>query len=227
MASRNTTPRVTIIILLGSSGSGKGTQAELITGELGLGYIGTGNILRARQKLPDFTGKKIKKVLEAGLFVPSPIIFKEWMDRWEGFKSNPEFKGFLIDGSPRKLLEAKLMDQALEWYEWEKYLHVLLIDISREEALARLLNRRICKDCGSPVPFMGKLKNMTACDACGGDLIKRADDTKKAINSRLDEFERETVPVIEYYQESKRLTKINGEQSVEDVHSDIIKAMGK
>jgi len=185
-----------VIILLGPSGSGKGTQAELLQKKFGLDYVGSGILLRARQKINDFSGRKVGEVIGRGDFAPTAVIFSLWVSTWEEIKNRPEFKGFVIDGSPRKILEAQLIDQTLEWYEWDKYLSVFLIDVSRQEASRRLLERR------------------------------REDDTPEAINNRLDLFEREVMPVIEYYDKSKRLTKVNGEQSVEDVHRDILRAIG-
>ena len=184
-----------IIILLGTSGSGKGTQAKLLQEKLALDYMGSGDMLRERKNIDDFTGRKIKDILERGGFVASAVIFKLWVDKWEKIRNKSEFRGFIIDGSPRKLPEATLIDQSLEWYEWDKYLKALLVDISREEAFSRLSKRG------------------------------REDDTESSINSRLDLFEEEVVPIIEYYEKSNRLTRVNGEQSIEDVHKDIMKAI--
>lgn len=186
-----------VIILLGPSGSGKGTQAKLLQEKFGLDYVGSGDLLRARQEIDDFSGRKVREVLSRGGFTPTAIIFGLWLVKWEEMKNKSEFKGFVIDGSPRKIIEAQLIDQTLEWYEWDKYLRILLIDVSRSESSRRLLER------------------------------KREDDTPEAINSRLDLFEREVLPVIEYYDKSKRLIKINGEQSIEDVHKDIMKVFEK
>jgi len=212
-----------IIILLGRSGCGKGTQAKLIQEKYELQYFGAGDELRERTKTQDFSGKKIKEVINSGGFVPSPVIFQLWIKKLEDFKNNyPEFKGVVFDGSPRKLLEAQLLDQALEWYEWDKNVKILLIDISEKEAFNRLTKRRICKKCGQLIPYIGKYKDLKVCDKCGGELTVRLDDTEEAIRARLDEFNKETQPVIEYYQKQNRLIKINGEQSIEDVHQDII-----
>jgi len=185
-----------IIVLLGISGSGKGTQAKMLIDKFELDYVGSGDLLRARCKIDDFTGKKMSSVLSRGDFAPTSIIFALWLKRWEELKNKPDFRGFVIDGSPRKLVEAQLIDQTLEWYEWDLYFRALLIDISRDEAYARLF------------------------------LRKRDDDTPDAINSRLDLFEKEVGPVIDYYEKQSRLIRINGEQSVEDVHKDIMKAIG-
>lgn len=215
-----------IIILLGRSGCGKGTQAELLQKKFGLEYIGSGDFLRERLKTPDFTGKKIEKVMKEGIFVPTPIIMDILLDILERYKKNSQnLKGIIFDGIPRKLIEAQVLDQTLEWYEWDKNVKVLLIDISEEEAFDRLTKRRICKNCDKLIPYIGDYKNLTVCDECGGELVTRPDDKEEAIKSRLNEFMDKTQPVLEHYEKQGKLIKINGEQSIEDVHQDILKVI--
>jgi adenylate kinase len=133
-----------ILILLGKSGAGKGTQLNLLRERLDLEFIGTGNLLRERKKIKDFTGKKIAEVIDNGGIIVTPIPFKLWMDSFEEIKNNKEnFNGLIIDGSPRKIKEAWLLEEALEWYEWDKRVKVILIDISEEEAIARITRRII------------------------------------------------------------------------------------
>jgi len=188
---------IKVIIAIGNVGSGKGTQTRLLQEKFGLDYIGTGNILRERQNVGDFTGKKLKEVMNRGALVPTAIVFKLWSDKWSIVKNKPDFKGLVIDGSPRKIMEAQLMDESFEWYEWDRYIKVLLIDISRDEAFSRISKRA------------------------------RADDTEEAINKRLDLFEEEVSQVIKYYEKSNRLTRVDGEQSIEDVHKDIMKVVSQ
>lgn len=219
--------QIKIIDLLGISGSGKGTEAELLCDKLNLDYMSTGELLRVRKETKDFSGVKIGDVIDSGKFVPSILIVKLWMDRLEEIKNQVNFLGFVLDGTPRKLLEAQLLDEALEWYGWSKYFHVLLIDVSEEEATSRLLNRRLCADCKKTIPYTGKFKNLKKCDACGGEFITREDDTLEGIKSRMNEYSEHVVPVIDYYEKQGRLTRINGEQSIEAVHRDIMKVISK
>ncbi|OGZ34345.1 MAG: hypothetical protein A2174_03740 [Candidatus Portnoybacteria bacterium RBG_13_41_18] len=215
-----------IVIILGRSGCGKGTQAEMIQKKFDLDYFGSGDALRKREGICDFTGKKIEKVINSGIFVPVPVIVQIWINKLEDYKNkNSDFKGLIFDGAPRKLMEAELMDLALEWYEWDKNVKVLLIDISEEEAFNRLTKRKICKGCGKKIPYLGEYKNLVKCDECGGNLITRADDTKESIRGRLNEFNKETLPVIEHYKNKGWLIKINGEQGIEKVHESILTAL--
>lgn len=215
-----------IIILLGRQGCGKGTQAKLLANDFGLEYIGAGDLLRSFFEGTTFSAKKTKEVLEKGNYAPTPLIFRLWMDKLEFFKNRAgTLEGIIFDGSPRKMLEAKLLDQALAWYEWDEGVRILLIEISRDAAFERLIKRRVCEKCGKVIPWVGMYKDLKACDACGGKLITRGDDTPGGINRRLDLFESETVPVIEYYKKTGKVKTINGEQSIEDVYKDVKSAL--
>lgn len=210
------------IIILGPPGSGKGTQTGLLQEHLGLEYIGGGQLLRERKKQKDFTGKKIADTIDKGRLVSTPIVFKLWIDRFEELKSKKKLKGFIIDGSPRKILEAQLIDEALEWYEWSKNVKIILLKISSKEVFNRLTKRKECKNCKKIFSWTDELKKKKVCDQCGGELITRADDNKRSIRKRLEEYKKETTKVIRYYKKQKRLIEINGEQSVEKVFQEIM-----
>ncbi len=212
-----------VIIVLGAPGSGKGTQAELLRKKFGLAYIGSGDLLRARAKKNDYTGRKIKEVINKGKRIPTPVIFKLWMDKMESFKQNPKLKGFIMDGSPRTTLEAEIVSQALEWYSWDKNKKVIFVDISLREVVNRLTKRRICKKCGRLIPYIGEFKKLKKCDKCGGELIRRVDDDLKGVKERLKWFKSEVMPVINYFKKRGELTRINGEQSIENVFKDILR----
>lgn len=216
-----------VIVLMGSPGSGKGTQAKLLQKKFKLEYLGSGNILRQRRKRGDFTGKKLIKVMTKGELVPSFVISKLLTDKLEKLKNLPKINGFILDGWTRILVEAELMEESLDWYEWQKNVKVILINISNKESFNRLTKRRSCQDCGRLIPWIGEFKKLKRCDKCGGRLINRADDKLRAIKKRLEEFKKETKPTIDYYKEQGRLIKINGEQSIEDVFKDILKALKK
>ncbi len=218
-----------VFIFLGRAGCGKGTQAKLLTDKFGLVYIGSGEMLRALGQKPGFTGQKTATVMTTGDLVPTFLIFRLWVNYLEEIKAvqSQDFSGLVFDGSPRKLIEAQMLEEALSWYEWDKNLKVLLVDISREEALNRLTKRRQCKKCGQLIPFVGHYKTLEKCDKCGGELVGRIDDTPEAINLRLDLFEQEVKPVIDYFEKKGLVVKINGEQSIDDVHREILSKIGK
>jgi adenylate kinase len=161
----------------------------------------------------------------SGALVPSFIISKLWMDELEKLKQKERFNGFVFDGSPRKIAEAKLFDEALDWYEWQKNMKIVFLNISKKESLNRLTKRRQCKSCGRIIPWVGEFKKLKKCDKCGGELVTRVDDKLKAIEKRLEEFKNEVIPVIKHYKEQGKLIEINGEQSIENVFADILKAL--
>jgi adenylate kinase len=213
-----------VFTLLGRAGCGKGTQAKLLTEKFGLTYIGSGEILRAISKEENFNGKKIKETISQGKLAPTFLIFQQWVNQLGKIKlaDDKNFKGILFDGSPRKLIEAQMMEEAMVWYEWDKNFKAILVDISREEAFGRLTKRRQCKDCGQLIPYVGDYKNLEKCDKCGGELVVRQDDTPEAINLRLDLFDQEVMPVVEFFENNGYLIKINGEQPIEKVFEEIL-----
>lgn len=213
-----------IYTLLGRAGCGKGTQAKLLMEHFGLFYIGSGELLRSRAKQEDFTGHKTNAIMKTGELVPTSLIFMLWINQLEEIKKErrDDLKGIIFDGSPRKLIEMQLLEESLKWYEWDKNFKAILVDISREEAFNRLTRRRQCAKCGQLIPYVGSYKDLVVCDKCGGELVVRVDDKPEAINQRLDLFDREVVPVIDYYEKKGLLVRINGEQPIADVQKEIL-----
>jgi adenylate kinase len=212
-----------VFIILGRPGSGKGTQAKLLAQKFGLEYVGSGDLLRARQKVGDFTGKKLIRVMARGELVPSFVVFKILGDVLEKLKKKSKIKGIVLDGWTRILSEAILTDEALNWYDWDKNVKVILINISSKTSYNRLTKRRQCKKCGRLIPWLGEFKKLKKCDKCRGELITRPDDKKESIKMRLEEYKNQTIKAIRYYKKQGRLIEINGEQSIEDVFQEILK----
>lgn len=215
-----------IIILLGKSGSGKGTQVNLLKEKYGLDFVGSGELLRERKKVDDFMGRKIAEVIDSGDIITTPVIFSLWMKKFEELKGKEGLNGIILDGSPRKIKEAYLMDEALEWFEWNKNTMVLLVDISDEEAIKRIGKRKICSKCGNIV-IVPAGEDVAVCSKCGGEMIVRPEDTVEKTKRRLEWFQTEVGPVIDYYKNNGKLKVINGEQPIEAVFDDIVKEIEK
>lgn len=195
--SENTEEKPLVLAMLGKSGAGKGTQVNLLKETFDFEYIGSGELLRAKKLENDFTGKSIAKAIDSGDLVPTPVIFALWMQRLNEIKETGVESGILIDGSPRKILEAQLLEESIKWFGWDDNFKIILIDITDEEALKRIKERS---------------KNSN-----------RPEDGEDGTKKRLAWFKKEVEPVISFYEKNGRLIRINGEQSVEDVYSEILK----
>lgn len=185
------------IAILGRSGSGKGTQAELLEKTFHLKHISTGALLRKRGEQGDLVGRTIKRELEQGKAIPTPLTFMLWMPELDALYNDPgEWRGILFDGSPRKVNEAQMLDDTLELYGWQDYFCVLNVVISEEESMKRLLKRG------------------------------RTDDEEKDIKERLGWFKTLVEPTIEHYRAKGKLIDINGEQPIEAVQEEIVSKLG-
>jgi len=213
------------MLIMGPQGSGKGTQAKLLAKKFGFEYVGSGDSLRVVQKTGSFTGKKLLKVMNTGALVPNFALVNVLGNVLEKLKKRGKVKGVILDGWNRMMIESIMVDEALEWYEWDKNVKVILINISRKESYNRLTKRRQCNKCGQLIPWMGEFKNLKKCDKCGGELVVRPDDNLASIKKRLEEYKNQTVPVVNLYKKRGELIVINGEQSIEDVFKEVLKKL--
>ncbi|MCH7828372.1 nucleoside monophosphate kinase [Patescibacteria group bacterium] len=187
--------RFPIVIILGKSGSGKGTQAKLLSDKTGFHIVSSGKLLRSRIKKKDFLGKKLRKIIYGGGLAPSPLIFHLWLHEFERLLPQRKIKGLIFEGSPRKLYEAFLLDEVLEFYSANKNMRVVHIQLSNKEARKRLHKRG------------------------------RVDDELNEVNKRLRWFKIEVTPTVKHYRMEKILVEVNGEQSVEKVHQEIMRKL--
>jgi len=211
-------------VLIGRSGCGKGTQVKLLMEKFGnLVVISTGDLFRDLAKQDTATGKIINQTISTGGLPYDEMATTLWMHAIAyRIKEN---EGIVADGMPRRLSEAKAYDRFMEYLGRDKSIYYLLIDISREEAFNRLTKRRICKNCGRIIPWVGEFKKLVVCDKCQGELANRPDDTSEAIKNRLDYYDDRVSEVVEYYRDNGKLITINGEQPIEKVFEDILKAI--
>ena len=212
------------IILLGAPGAGKGTQAVTISKRLGIAHIASGDLFRQEQANGTELGLLAKSYMEKGQLVPDEVTVKMILGRIE----KPDCaKGFLLDGFPRTLDQAKALDTALK-PSGNDIDMVVYIKVSDDELIKRLSGRWICRKCQAPynvVEAPPKVKGK--CDQCGGELYQRADDTEETARKRLEVYFNQTMPLIDYYTKAGKLVEINGEQSIEAVGKDIIAVLQK
>lgn len=198
------------LVFIGPQGSGKGTQAKLLAAKLGVAHISTGDLLRnARGELKE----KIENVINSGKLISDELMLDILKKRLKEEDCN---KGFILDGFPRNLKQAEMLSSVTEI---DKFVE---IKISDEEALRRLSGRVHCEKCGAgfnTVTMPPKKEGI--CDKCGGKLVQREDDTEEAIKARLKTYHGQTELILEKYDH----VKVNGEQSVEKVQAEILKAL--
>lgn len=199
----------TRIVLLGPPGAGKGTQAKSLSEELKLAHISTGDILRQAIRENTDLGKEAKKFVESGALVPDSLVTR-MVDR--RLLADDVKNGFILDGFPRNVAQARELDGFLEKEGRPDY-SVIYLDTSEKIIIQRLSGRRICRNCQAVFHLTNRppKKDMT-CDYCGGQLYQRPDDKEDTIKNRLKVYGKETQPVEEYYSRNKRLFSVNADK---------------
>ena len=201
------------LVFLGPPGAGKGTMAEIATERYGHCHISTGDILRAEMKSGSDLGRKAKSFVESGGLVPDQVVADIVSGKLaeDGVRS----KGFILDGYPRTVVQADLLEAALVRLALPLEAAVLF-EVDRELLLKRLTARRLCRSCGA---IFNTLYSPPAregvCDHCGGPLYQRPDDTLETALNRLTVYERETLPLIAYYDRKKLLIRVSGAEARE------------
>jgi adenylate kinase len=182
-------------IIFGAPGSGKGTYASRLQAKLGVDVIATGDIFRELLKEDSELGRKVKVYVEKGLLVLDEIVVEVLKQR---LNKIPKGKGFILDGYPRTLEQAKTLDSIT------KIDVILLLDVPDWIIIERLSSRRICRNCGTVynIRFL-KPKVEGICDKCGGPLYQRSDDNPEVIKKRLQVYQEQTSPLLEYFKEKK------------------------
>lgn len=201
-------------MIVGPPGAGKGTQADLISQELGIPHISTGNIFREAIHKDSELGATARDFVEKGELVPDHIVTALVLEKIKGDDCG---KGFILDGYPRNMDQALDLDRNLEISDGPLDL-VLNVVVDRDELVRRLTGRRVCRKCKTVYHMIFNPPQVTGrCDLCGGKLYQRSDDHRETVNKRLDVFEEQTGPVIEYYRRRGLVWDIDGSCSRDEV----------
>ncbi|MFH1825531.1 MAG: adenylate kinase [Candidatus Firestonebacteria bacterium] len=207
-----------ILIILGSPGAGKGTISDSLSKKYKILKISTGDMLRKEVKEKTSLGFKVKKIMETGKLISDETINEILRNR---LKENDCKNGFILDGFPRTINQAKELEKIFKDLDFKLNLVVNLV-VTEELIIKRLTNRRVCPNCGSNynLIFITPKKD-GFCDVCGGELFQRDDDTESVIRKRLEVYEKDTEPLIKYYLKKGLLKNIDAENGVDSVVSSL------
>ena len=207
------------LILLGAPGAGKGTQAEMLTAKLQIPSISTGNMLREAIANGTELGKQAKQAMDEGRLVSDELVLGIVKER----TAKPDCQnGFILDGVPRTLAQAKALDEMGVRLD-----HVVSLEIDDAVIEGRMTGRRVCPKCGASYHITANPpKKDNTCDQCESELIIRKDDAPETVKSRLAIYHETTEVLKDYYAAQNKLRLVEGNQSIEGAFQDILKALG-
>ena len=211
-------------ILLGPPGAGKGTQAAKIVEKFNIPHISTGDIFRDNIKKGTDLGKKAQEYMNRGELVPDDLVIEIATTR---LLEDDCKNGFLLDGFPRTVYQAEKLDEFLAAHG-QKLDKVIDIEVEKDELITRLTGRRVCKKCGASYHVVNIPPTKDGiCDICGGDLFQRDDDTVETVENRIEVYNKQTLPLVDYYKKAGVLFEIDGTLGLEVVFAEIAKALGE
>lgn len=211
-------------VLLGPPGAGKGTQATRIVEKYNVPHISTGDIFRENIKNGTELGKKAQEYMNKGELVPDDLVIEIATTR---LLADDCKEGFLLDGFPRTVYQAEKLDEFLKAHGLELGV-VIDIEVGKDELITRLTGRRVCKACGASYHVVNiPPKTEGICDSCGGELFQRADDTVETVNNRIEVYNEQTMPLVDYYKNAGKLAVVDGALSLDTVFAEIVKAIGE
>ena len=207
------------VIMLGAPGAGKGTQAKKIAAKYGIPHISTGDIFRENIKGNTQLGQKAKGYMDQGLLVPDELVLELIVDRFKA----PDCKdGYVLDGFPRTIPQAKALDTALAKNN-DRVEHAIDVDVSDEVIIGRMAGRRACLNCGRTY-HVDTLKPRVdgICDNCNTELVLREDDKPETVKKRLEVYHEQTQPLLDYYKAKGILHRVDGTGDIDNIYNEII-----
>ncbi|MFO7995786.1 MAG: adenylate kinase [Dehalococcoidia bacterium] len=210
------------IVMLGAPGAGKGTQADILSQEMNLPHIASGDLFRQALEEKTEVGLLAKSYMDKGELVPDEITIRMILERID----KPDCaSGCLFDGFPRTLRQAEVLDKALK-EQGKSIDKAIYIEVPNEQLVKRLSGRWLCRTCQTPYHTTSSPpKTPGKCDKCGGELYQRSDDNEETVKERLNVFFAQTVPILDYYEKQNKLIRINGNLGIQGVANEIISAL--
>jgi adenylate kinase len=210
------------LVLLGKQGAGKGTQAARLAERYGIAHVATGDLFRAAVAAGTPAGKEAERYMNRGDLVPDDLVFRIVVERFT--EGEPIEHGFVFDGFPRTLRQAEKLEAALESNPLDI---VINLDVPTDIVLDRIAGRRVCENCGTPYHVHAPPKDDWTCDVCGGKVVQRDDDTEEAVLRRLELYNEETVPIIDYYRQLGRLVVVDGTGDGDEVFARLVEQVDR
>ncbi len=210
------------VVFLGAPGVGKGTQADKIVAQYHIAKISTGDLLRTAVRSKTSLGLEAKGHMDQGRLVPDSVVIGLVKEKLTELTHSKEF---ILDGFPRTVPQAEALAAVLDGQEI-KLDRVIHFRVSRDEIIKRLSGRRSCQKCQATyhVDFAPS-KNGTACDRCSELLVQRSDDQREAVETRLQVYEEQTAPLINFYEQRQLLSHLNGAEPVEVVYQELVRIL--
>ncbi|MCD7779380.1 MAG: adenylate kinase [Candidatus Gastranaerophilales bacterium] len=212
-------------IFIGPPGSGKGTQTKMLSKDFNLPHIDTGSLLREEVSSGSEEGKLADSFMEKGQLVPIELVSKIIKNRL--LKQDCQ-NGFILDGYPRSLEQAYALDDILKEIDKNVFVqpYVFYFEVDQKQLIERLINRRSCSVCGAIYNLKTmSLKDETKCQKCGGNLIRREDDTEEVANKRFKTYFDQTAPLIDLYTKRGLLIKLNASFSIDEIYKNLTGAI--
>jgi adenylate kinase len=211
------------LVFLGPPGAGKGTQARELAREWRVPQVSTGDMLREAAAAGTALGREAKRFMDAGTLVPDEVVIGLVDERLDQADARD---GFILDGFPRTPAQAQALDALLRRRSLELD-RVLYFEVSRPELMRRLTGRRTCRQCGAGYHVVSAPpRTADRCDRCGGELYQREDDDAPTVSRRLDVYDTQTAPLLDYYKARGVLTAVPGEGAVPEIATAIRRAVG-
>ena len=210
------------LILLGPPGAGKGSQGKSLSEAYKIPQVSTGDILRAAVRDKTELGIKAKSYMDKGELVPDSLVVEIVAER---LRKNDCHNGFILDGFPRNILQAKAVEKILAGLG-KKIHYIINIEVPRKEIIKRLSGRRVCRNCGEGYHLIfNPSVDDKRCDKCKGELYQREDDKEDTIEARLKVYEEQTAPLIDFYRKKGALISIDGVGGFKDITEKIVNAI--